>query len=86
MEWIKCSERMPPMDGTFVLLAGGETDEDFYRRDDGEGFRPVVAKWVPPYRPGGDDGYWAMCYWDGDWRTGYSNPTHWMPLSEPPKD
>lgn len=67
-----------PKDGTPVLLCGGLTSEDFYCRDGNERYqdRQVVAMFI--------DGQWAICYWDGNWRDGYDNPTHWMPLPEHP--
>lgn len=73
-----------PKDGTWVLLCGGETTEDDYLGDGVLIKRPVVAFWD---NEGGllDDGAWYFCYWDGDWRDGYDNPTHWMPLPEPPQ-
>ena len=38
--------------------------------------RPVAAKWLTDHDlyPGGYD------YWDGAWRSGYTNSTHWAPL------
>lgn len=72
-----------PKDGTFILLAGGATSEDDYMERGVKTDRPVVAF----YDSGDGDvdgGYWWMCFWDGEWRTSYENPTHWMPLPEPP--
>jgi hypothetical protein len=69
-----------PKDGTFVLLFGGDAGDG----DDALGMqfdpkdaakinaRPVVAKW--------EDGFWVYAAWDSDWRSVYSNPTHWMTL------
>ena len=67
-----------PRDGTWVLLTGGHTDE-CSMWDDLSGYvtRCVVAKWQPKF--------WAMAYWDGEWRSEYLHPTHRQPLPEPPK-
>ena len=65
-----------PQDGTWVLLAGGHEYGD-------EPVGPcVVGHWVADSY---GDGYWAYAYWDSGWRSGYDEPTHWMPLPEPPK-
>jgi len=68
-----------PNDGSWILLCGGKTTEDFYMEDKPppDQYRPVVAKW--------DDAAWVICYWDGSWRDGYDNPTHWMPITEKPE-
>lgn len=76
-----------PRDGTFALLFGGLTSEDFYSDDKpppGVRERPVVAKWDPSaYGPYGEGG-WVHTFWDGAWRSTYDNPTHWMPLAALP--
>ena len=87
MEWQPIETS--PKDGTWVLLYGGETTEDDYCDAGVFKSRPVVGKYSEEY----DDileasiGSWDICYWDGDWRTGYAKPTHWMPLpAAPPKE
>ena len=66
-----------PKDGTWILLAGGETDEDDDFADSNvQKSRPVTAFWDESYD------VWQFCYWDMNWRSGYKNPTHWMPLPE----
>ena len=81
-----------PQDGTWVLLAGGQTDEDDYERKGVRIARPVTAFWDTSaygedYREVGDSEYestrWKLCFWDGAWRTAHFAPTHWMPLPEP---
>ena len=74
-----------PKDGTWILLCGGRTDEDFYLRDEPEAqSRIVSAFWLLSPRGDGDGEEWSVGFWDGSWRTGYENPTHWMPLPPPP--
>ena len=70
-----------PKDGTWVLLFGGKTSEDDYMRTGVLIERPVTAFWNNSECY---DEYWAFAFWDGDWREEYSDPTHWMPLPEPP--
>ena len=72
-----------PKDGTFILLTGGTTSEDDYNKEGVETSRPVTAKWLnDPYCE--SDSGWVYDYWDGNWRSGYDKPTHWMPLPEVP--
>jgi hypothetical protein len=69
-----------PKDGTLVLLAGGHDDNVNYTRDE-----KLIAFMQAPCR----------AVWTGEsWLIGLSeaccvgtereNPTHWMPLPEPP--
>lgn len=78
-----------PRDGTVVLLFGGETDEQPYLKTHNvDTRRPVTGFWVEELCEGHyatweseePDDWWAMCFWDGKWRTGYINPTHWMEI------
>lgn len=82
-----------PKDGTWVLLAGGDTGEDWMLpEEDKEALktdvtRPVTAKWESDLMECGyDDGNWFIAYWDNDWRSAYRNPTHWMPLPACPSE
>lgn len=71
-----------PKDGTWVLLFGGNSCEDFYNhKQPPEEFlkRPIVARWEPDY-DADDGGYWVYAFWDGEWRSIYDAPTHWAPL------
>lgn len=64
-----------PKDGSWILLAGGRTDESFhYEEVKNESRRPVVAKWCI------EDECWDVAFWDGAWRTGYINPKKWASL------
>lgn len=63
-----------PKDGTWVLLFGGETTEEDYLKEGVLKTRPVVAFFNK------DCMGWSFCYWDGAWREGYENPTHYTPL------
>lgn len=66
-----------PKDGTWVLLMGGRTTEDFYSdRVINEQKRIVVCKWF--------EDNWVFCYWDGEWREEYQYPAMWAPLLELP--
>jgi hypothetical protein len=68
-----------PLDGTWVLLLGGRTNEDDYMSTGVNINRPVVAFYLPdPYDPA-----WVFCFWDGSWRSVYDNPTHWKSLDLP---
>lgn len=69
-----------PRDGTWILLRGGKTDEDDYKKEVGIArCRPVVAKWIEDATIFGEGG-WVFCYWDGRWRTRYCDPEEWMPI------
>ncbi|WDI91963.1 DUF551 domain-containing protein [Xanthomonas campestris] len=64
-----------PKDGTKVLLGGGTYSYGMYV---GENYSDVTIA------------YWYVDHWRGEdrpmhdeWNT--HNPTHWMPLPEPPK-
>lgn len=73
-----------PKDGTWILLAGGKTSEDYYLPDHAdESRRCSVGAW---YEEPGWDGCWKIGFWDGAWRTEYEKPTHWMPLPEAPNE
>lgn len=78
-----------PLDGTWVLICGGQTDEDDYMDEGVLVQRPVVAFFDPEKvdwsTEDHQEGCWLFCFWDGSWRTGYDNPTHWMTLPEAPK-
>lgn len=68
-----------PKDGTFVLLCGGTGD---YSSDRGWPFPPVVvAQWVnlPLHK------HWRYASYDSGYYGEVENPTHWMPLPEPPR-
>lgn len=73
-----------PKDGTWILLVGGETDEDFdgYREVPDCKQRPVVGSWNEVLRGVDAPGYWVYDYWDGAWRSSYSDPTHWAELPD----
>ena len=68
-----------PKDGTWIIVCGGRTDEYDYSNTGVNTARPVVSQYDI------EDEEWNVCFWDGAWRTGYSSPTHWMPLPPAPK-
>lgn len=80
MEWQPISEA--PKDGTMVLLYGGVVDTVWY--DDGAPHPPQVVGWFS--RKYGDEDVWHFCSFDGGTYGEYENPSHFMPLPEPPKE
>lgn len=75
-EWIKCSERMPEWQGTQCLVWIKRTGR--FGRD--LSTVAVAEYWV--YEPGTHD---AETGWYSD-DLDTVEPTHWMPLPEPPKE
>lgn len=79
MTWLPIGKDTPKDE--WILLKGGTTSEDNYCDDLSEEDlnRPVVGKFDHPYNNDFFNGEseWKFCYWDGDWRTHYYNPTHW---------
>lgn len=72
-----------PLDGTPVLLCGGSYWCDWQRTV----HEPAVAKWVNSEgQPDKWDKRWTIAAAEAGY-TGafYNNPTHWMPLPEPPR-
>lgn len=66
----------------WILLKGGLTSEDNYTKDltDLDLQRPVVGRLSKKWDTWEIDTSWDIGYWDGEWRTTYNNPTHWMEL------
>jgi hypothetical protein len=81
-----------PRDGSWLLLKGG--NHGIWRDDDEVEQAPVVCAfyngkneyWCDDANDMVDYEVWAYCFWDSGWRSVYVNPTHWMPLPEPPQD
>lgn len=67
-----------PKDGTHVLIAGeGKVSVGKYVEDKGETLVPADKPYWKPF----DNSYWDRWETDDSW----FQPTHWMPLPEPPK-
>lgn len=68
-----------PKDGTWVLLAGGECDGD-----EGDAQRIVTGQYTDYLNGRKTEWHWQFCWYDGGYYGNYEDPTHWMPLPEPP--
>ena len=70
-----------PKDGTWVLLKGGEPDEDY----DFDAPKPpcVVARWVALHPTGGR---WYFASYDSGYYGKWFDPTHWRPVASPPSE
>ena len=81
MNWKLVSEELPPLD-TPVWLYGPANCSSPYlgeRSSDADGWL-----WASIY---GSDLYWSNGKWHAtDAEQDDLNPTHWMPLPDPPKD
>lgn len=64
-----------PTDGTWILLSGGRTDEDFCMEDNhpSDLSRAVTGKWF--------EGEWVFSFWDGAWRGTYCCPKYWADIT-----
>ena len=72
-----------PKDGTRVLLFGGEQEVWKSQRDSKAG--PMVVGWADGTEYG--EQAWRFCTYDsGFYGRLDTQPTHWMPLPEPPKE
>jgi len=67
-----------PLDGTIILLGGGIWGDDLL--DDAP--RVMAARWYKSR----EHEFWNVCAAEAGFSIfPYSNPTHWMPLPEPPQ-
>jgi Protein of unknown function (DUF551) len=63
-----------PKDKSWVLLSGGQIGYGWYEQE----FPPaVVAQYAGKS--------WQFAWYDSGFYGEYLDPTHWMPLPEPPK-
>lgn len=73
-----------PMDGAWVLIAGGKPHDEY---DDHRPVPPfVVARWEAEGKTRYYDtgGRWVFCSYDSGYYGEWCDPTHWMPLPNPP--
>lgn len=80
-EWQKIETA--PKDGQWILLCGG-----CCHGDESDSARMVSAQWTRWLngRLSDSSGWWQFAWYDGGYYGEYKNPTHWMPLLEPPHD
>jgi hypothetical protein len=70
-----------PGDKTWILLAGGGIR---YGWDGHTQPACVVGQWTTTLNGRRTKGHWQFAWYDGGYYGEYENPTHWMPLPEPP--
>jgi hypothetical protein len=75
MDWQPISTA--PKDETWIIVTGGQPDPGTWYGSENVPAM-VVAMWEV------EGGYWTFDNWDGDWRSDYLDPTHWMQLPKPP--
>lgn len=73
MEWLPIETA--PRDGTWALLSGGTV---YYGWDD-DNFPPAVCGHHA------ESGKWYFAHYESGYYGEYENPTHWVPLPNPPK-
>ena len=67
-----------PKDGSWVLVFDPSNIDESYE------VRPVSAQWTEDMNGGKTDWHWQFAWFDGGY-FGDCEPTHWMPLPEPPQ-
>jgi hypothetical protein len=76
MEWKPIETA--PKDGTWILVYGEGTE------DEGEKRSVAVAQYTNYLNCETTDWHWQFAWYDGGYYGKFENPTHWMPLPEPP--
>ena len=79
MEWQPIETA--PKDGTWILLAGGGID---YGWNCNSQPHAVAGQWTTIFNGSPFPGGWQFAWYDGGYYGEYENPTHWMPLPQPP--
>ena len=72
-----------PTDGTWILLTGGKID---YGWDVDDKPNIVVGQVTNELNGYESKRRWQFAWYDGGYYGEYENPTHWMPLPDPPKE
>lgn len=67
-----------PRDGTWILLAGGQSAE----HEESVSGKVVVGFWNSKFM---FSEAWSFAHYNDDFISEYFEPTHWVPLPEPPK-
>lgn len=73
-----------PKDGTWVLLWGGQTNEEQYPTPllaEEDKHRPIVGRWMGRNTDCGEPGFWEFGFNDGWWGHEYKNPQFWTSLA-----
>lgn len=71
-----------PKDGTWILLAGGECDEEGPEGDQSN--RIVSGQWTNYLNGETTEWHWQFAWYDGGYSGEYIKPTLWMPIPELP--
>lgn len=69
-----------PLDGTWVIITGGEPGSG-WDHVQAENTPPmVIAQFLPNDHPHYAPGHWQFAWYDGGYYGEWDDPTHWQPL------